>query len=64
MLGQALSSMVPEDRREEIRAGRTSLADFPSFGKFFETIKAGAAAGTLDWSKPGPAALQDKGEEK
>lgn len=64
MLGQALSSMVPEDSREEIRAGRTSLADFPSFGKFFETIKAGAAAGTLDWSKPGPAALQDKGEEK
>lgn len=62
LLGKAMAGMVPVEVLDEIRAGKTSLADFPNFKSFFETLKAGAAAGALDWTKPGPKVLQDKGD--
>jgi hypothetical protein len=62
LLGKAVAGMVPEETQDGIRAGRSSLADFPNFENFFETLKAGVAAGALDWTKPGPMVLQDKGD--
>lgn len=48
LLGRALTSLVPVEKQEAIREQKSTLVDFPSFGRFLDAVRHGAEIGALD----------------